>query len=222
MECFKCKKWYCCPLCHDENVTSHRMKREETKHIMCMNCFESQEPSEFCDSCDLRFAMYYCSKCKLYDNDDSKDIYHCDDCGICRLGLGLGQDFFHCHGCNACLSIELQDDHKCIERATQSDCPICGEFMFTSTKPVVFMSCGHAIHQPCYEDHTKHSYKCPTCHKTVLNMEAEFRVLDMEISLHPLPQPYCNWTCIITCNDCNAKSSCAYHVLGLKCDNCKS
>lgn len=222
MECSKCSKWYCCPICHDEEITTHKMKRELTKHIMCMNCFNSQEPSEFCEFCDIRFAFYYCSKCKLYDNDDTKDIYHCDDCGICRLGLGLGQDFFHCNGCNACLSIELQDDHRCIERATQSDCPICGEFMFTSTKPVVFMSCGHAIHQSCYEDHSKHSYKCPTCHKTILNMEAQFRVLDREISLQPLPEPYCQWTCIIQCNDCNAKSSCSYHVLGLKCDNCKS
>ncbi|CCH45774.1 putative RING finger protein [Wickerhamomyces ciferrii] len=222
MECPRCKKWFGCPICHDESISGHKFKRENTRHIMCLKCFAVQEPSEFCEDCDIQFASYYCSKCKLYDNDDFKDIYHCDDCGICRLGLGLGQDFFHCKGCNACLSIELQDDHRCIERATQSDCPICGEYMFTSVKPVVFMSCGHAIHQSCYEDHSKHSYKCPTCQKTVLNMEAQFRVLDMEISLQPLPQPYCQWTCVISCNDCNAKSSCAYHVLGLKCDNCKS
>lgn len=222
MECPRCKKWFGCPICHDEVVEDHRFKREHTRHVMCLRCFNVQEPSEFCDNCDIQFALYFCSKCKLYDNDENKDIYHCDDCGICRLGLGLGQDFFHCKGCNACLSIELQDDHRCIERATQSDCPICGEYMFTSVKPVVFMSCGHAIHQTCYEDHSKHSYKCPTCQKTVLNMEAQFRVLDMEISLQPLPQPYCQWTCVVSCNDCNAKSSCPYHVLGLKCDNCKS
>lgn len=222
MECPRCKKWFGCPICHDESITDHKFIRENTNHIMCLKCFNVQEPSDFCDQCDIQFALYYCSKCKLYDNDENKDIYHCDDCGICRLGLGLGQDFFHCKGCNACLSIELQDDHRCIERATQSDCPICGEYMFTSVKPVVFMSCGHAIHQGCYEDHSKHSYKCPTCQKTVLNMEAQFRVLDMEISLQPLPQPYCQWTCVVSCNDCNAKSSCSYHVLGLKCDNCKS
>lgn len=222
MECPRCKQWVGCPICHDEAITDHKFKREHTRHIMCLKCFNVQEPTEFCDSCDTQFALYFCSKCKLYDNDENKDIYHCDDCGICRLGLGLGQDFFHCKGCNACLSIELQDDHRCIERATQSDCPICGEYMFTSVKPVVFMSCGHAIHQTCYEDHSKHSYKCPTCQKTVLNMEAQFRVLDMEISLQPLPHPYCQWTCVVSCNDCNAKSSCAYHVLGLKCDNCKS
>lgn len=222
MECPRCQKWSGCPKCHDEEVTDHKFQREATRHVMCMNCFNVQVPTEFCDSCDLQFSHYFCDVCKLYDDDDAKDIYHCDDCGICRLGLGLGQDFFHCKGCNACLSVELQDDHKCIERATQSDCPICGEYMFTSTKPVVFMSCGHAIHQGCFDEHSKHSYKCPTCQKTVLNMEAQFRVLDTEISSQPLPDPYCNWTCVVICNDCNGKSQCPYHVLGLKCDNCKS
>ena len=222
MECPTCKQWFTCPKCHDEQVPTHKFKREKTRHVMCMHCSTVQHPSQFCEACDVQFAHYFCDKCKLYDDDELKDIYHCDDCGICRLGLGLGQDFFHCQGCNACLSIELQDDHKCIERATQSDCPICGEYMFTSTRPVVFMLCGHAIHQSCFDEHSKHSYKCPSCQKTVLNMEAQFRVLDMEISLQPLPEPYCNWTCVITCNDCNAKSQCRYHVLGLKCDNCKS
>jgi hypothetical protein len=222
MECPKCKKWFGCPKCHDEQIADHKFKRESTRHVMCMHCFNVQGPTQFCTSCDVQFAHYFCHTCKLYDDDELKDIYHCDDCGICRLGLGLGQDFFHCEGCNACLSIELQDDHRCIERATQSDCPICGEYMFTSTKPVVFMSCGHAIHQGCFDEHSKHSYRCPTCQKTVLNMEAQFRVLDMEISLQPLPEPYCNWTCVVSCNDCNAKSQSPYHVLGLKCDNCKS
>ncbi|KAH3681626.1 hypothetical protein WICPIJ_007416 [Wickerhamomyces pijperi] len=222
MECPECRRWYGCPICHDEEVSEHKFQRNQTRNILCMECFTPQQPDEFCSQCDLKFASYYCSTCVLYDNDETKDIYHCDDCGICRLGLGLGQDFFHCKGCNACLAIELQNDHRCIERSIESDCPICGEYMFTSIKPVVFMSCGHAIHQSCYDDHSKHSYKCPTCQKTVLNMEAQFRVLDMEIRLQPLPHPYSQWTCVIRCNDCNAKSSTPYHVLGLKCDNCKS
>lgn len=222
MECPNCCLWFGCPICHDEAIADHKFQRNQTRHILCMQCFTPQTPDEFCSHCDLKFASYYCSTCILYDNDETKDIYHCGDCGICRLGLGLGQDFFHCKGCNACLAIELQNEHRCIERVIESNCPICGEFMFTSIKPVVFMSCGHAIHQSCYDDHSKHSYKCPTCQKTVLNMEAQFRVLDMEIRLQPLPHPYSQWSCIIRCNDCNAKSSAPYHVLGLKCDNCKS
>lgn len=37
------------------------------------------------------------------------------------------------------MSIQLQDSHRCIERSTECDCPICGEYMFTSTLTVVFM-----------------------------------------------------------------------------------
>jgi hypothetical protein len=39
-------------------------------------------------------------QCKLWDDDPEKSIYHCNDCGICRIGQGLGKDFFHCKvGC---------------------------------------------------------------------------------------------------------------------------
>ena len=38
--------------------------------------------------------------------------------GICRIGEGLGKDFFHCVTCNVCMSIGLQDSHKCIENST--------------------------------------------------------------------------------------------------------
>ena len=38
-------------------------------------------------------AQYYCDRCKLWD-DDSTPIYHCYECGICRVGHGLGKDFF--------------------------------------------------------------------------------------------------------------------------------
>lgn len=37
------------------------------------------------------------------------------------------------------MSIELEGQHRCIERSTDCDCPICGEYMFTSVMTVVFM-----------------------------------------------------------------------------------
>ena len=43
--------------------------------------------------------------------------------------------------CGVCMSIALENSHRCIERSTECDCPICGEFMFTSTLTVVFMVC---------------------------------------------------------------------------------
>ncbi|ODV94811.1 hypothetical protein PACTADRAFT_81373 [Pachysolen tannophilus NRRL Y-2460] len=224
IECPICAKWFPCRFCHDAVITSHQLPRNQIKHVLCMFCFTPQNPSQVCcnESCQENLSQYYCDKCKLFDNDPNKDIYHCDDCGICRLGLGLNEDFFHCHGCNACISIDLLDDHKCIENSTRSNCSICEEYMFNSIKTVVFMSCGHPIHQSCYDEFTKHSYKCPICSKTITNMEAQFRVLDQEISFQPLPEPYGSWRVIIQCNDCNAKNIVKYHVLGLKCENCKS
>lgn len=223
--CGICNKWVPCRLCHDElhHEKSHLLEKDKIVWIMCMRCQNVQRPSRSCEKCLEEFASYCCEKCKLYDNDEAKDIYHCDKCGICRLGLGLGTDFFHCDGCQACLSIELQDNHKCIERATMSNCPICGDYMFTSVKPVVYMSpCGHAIHQHCFDEYTRHSYKCPHCQVTVLNMDAQFRVLDKEIEEQPLPEPYSNWMCIVSCNDCKGRSKCNYHILGLKCGHCLS
>lgn len=228
LQCNICHSWHTCRFCHDEkqnenSASYHPLQRNETKWIMCMRCQNVQRPSRNCEKCNEEFALYYCDKCVLYDNDEAKDIYHCDKCGICRLGLGLGIDFFHCDGCQACLSIELLNNHKCIERATMSNCPICGEYMFTSVKPVVYMSpCGHAIHQHCFDEYTKHSYKCPHCQVTVLNMDAQFRVLDKDIEEQPLPEPYCNWICIVSCNDCKGRSKCPYHILGLKCGHCLS
>ena len=76
-------------------------------------------------------CQLFCSKCILYDNDQTKDIYHCDKCGICRLGLGLEKDYFHCDTCNTCLSIDLKGHHKCLSDVTHSNCCICNEDLFS-------------------------------------------------------------------------------------------
>ena len=108
---------------------------------MCMHCSTVQPAGQTCvnPSCLKEVARYYCADCKLWDDDPKKNIYHCKDCGICRIGKGLGRDYFHCTKCNVCMAISLKGRHKCIERNLESDCPICGEYMFTSTTTVIFM-----------------------------------------------------------------------------------
>jgi hypothetical protein len=115
--------------------------RNLTTTMMCMYCQTVQPAGRTCinSSCKKDLAKYYCSDCKLWDDEQRKNIYHCHDCGICRIGKGLGQDYFHCKKCNVCMAISLQGKHKCIERNLESDCPICGEYMFTSTTTVIFM-----------------------------------------------------------------------------------
>ncbi|KAI1008163.1 hypothetical protein K3495_g58 [Podosphaera aphanis] len=221
LQCSACEKWYNCRLCHDD-VEDHVLDRKATKNMLCMLCGYAQRAGEFCVECGERTAWYYCEVCKLWDNDTSKSIYHCNDCGICRKGLGIGKDFFHCKTCGTCMSTAVEHSHKCIERVSDCNCPICGEYMFTSPSPVVFMPCGHSIHKACYDEHLKLSYKCPICSKSTINMETQFRNLDRAVDSQPMPPQFRDTKAMVSCNDCFAKSAVPYHWLGLKCAICDS
>ena len=233
LQCSACNKWYTCRFCHDA-VEDHMLNRRETKNMLCMLCGCAQPASEECALCSERGAWYYCDVCKLWDDDPQKSIYHCNDCGICRVGKGLGKDFFHCkvslsmnkefllysppnQTCCVCMSIAIRDTHRCIERSTDCDCPICGEYMFTSPQTVVFMKCGHSIHHRCYREHMKSSYKCPICSRSIVNMEWQFKHLERAIETQPMPPEFQDTKAWIYCNDCSAKTSVKYHWLGLKC-----
>ena len=95
LQCSSCSRWYTCRFCHDQ-AEDHSLNRRETKHMLCMLCGCAQPAAEECANCGERGAWYYCGVCKLWDNDPEKSIYHCSDCGICRIGQGLGKDFYHC------------------------------------------------------------------------------------------------------------------------------
>ncbi|KAK5660778.1 hypothetical protein OQA88_12145 [Cercophora sp. LCS_1] len=219
MQCATCEKWYTCRFCHDA-VEDHALPRKDTKHMLCMLCGCAQKASAACTRCGESAASYFCGVCKLWSSDPNKPIYHCNDCGLCRVGQGLGKDFFHCKKCMACIAMTA--GHKCIERSTDCDCPICGDYMFNSPKPVVFMQCGHSIHRRCLDEHKRTSYKCPLCAKSCDNMDAQFRNYDLQILHQPMPAEYRDARAVISCNDCSAKSQTAYHWLGLKCSLCSS
>lgn len=95
LQCSACERWYTCRFCHDE-VEDHSLNRRATKNMLCMLCGHAQPAAEECQGCGEPAARYYCDVCKLWDDDPQKSIYHCNDCGICRVGQGLGKDFYHC------------------------------------------------------------------------------------------------------------------------------
>lgn len=95
LQCASCEKWYTCRFCHDA-VEDHTLPRKETKNMLCMLCGCPQKASDCCIKCNESAAQYYCGVCKLWNDDPNKPIYHCNDCGLCRVGQGLGKDFFHC------------------------------------------------------------------------------------------------------------------------------
>ncbi|KAF7727923.1 hypothetical protein EC973_006922 [Apophysomyces ossiformis] len=216
-----CGKIFTCRFCHDE-TTNHSIVRTDTKNMLCMLCLTLQPAAQTCRQCKIEVARYYCGKCKLWDNDPKKSIYHCDDCGICRQGQGLGQDYFHCKTCNVCMELKLKDNHRCIERNLESDCPICGEYMFTSLSKVIFMPCGHCIHKMCYTTYIQTSYQCPMCLKSLGNMFTYFARLDRELERQSMPPEYEKYISHIFCNDCERKSPAKYHFFYHKCGHCRS
>lgn len=185
-----------------------------------MYCDTIQPANQTCVKCAKILGHYFCSVCKFWDNDLSKEIFHCEQCRLCRIGKR--EDYFHCVKCNACISNNMIKGHKCIERNLESDCPICGEFMFTSVHPVIFMPCGHGLHEKCHRDHIKNSYQCPICCKSLADMTAYFRRLDKFLESHVMPDEYASWMSVILCNDCELKSNAAYHFLYHKCQSCGS
>lgn len=133
VQCFDCHRWFPCRYCHDQLndlAFPHHLRRKLTRNMLCMLCQTPQPAAETCINCGEYAAWYFCPKCVLWDNDNNKSIYHCDDCGICRLGEGLGKDYVHCKKCNVCISIARSDAHTCVENATQGDCPLCLDDMF--------------------------------------------------------------------------------------------
>ncbi|KAI8817978.1 zinc-ribbon-domain-containing protein [Fimicolochytrium jonesii] len=217
-----CGKWDTCRFCHDE-VSDHNIVRNLITTMLCMYCGTVQPAGQDCinEGCRRRVAKYYCKECKLWDSDPRKNIYHCYDCGICRIGKGLGIDYFHCKKCNVCMAISLKGRHKCIERNLESDCPICGEYMFTSTTTVIFMPCGHCIHYKCHQEYIQTSYQCPTCLKSLADMTDYFRRIDQALAQQQMPQEYSNLYNQIYCNDCEKKCFAKFHFMYHKCVNCR-
>lgn len=190
--------------------------------MLCMFCKTEQEASNQCTNleCGKQMASYYCDYCRFWDNDPQKQIYHCEKCKMCRIGAR--EDFHHCEKCNVCLTNSYVLEHKCIERNLECDCPICGEYLFTSLSPVMFMPCGHCIHFMCHREHIKTSYQCPVCMKSLGDMRDYFVRIDSLLEVQPMPAEYASFRSQILCNDCEKKSVTKFHFVYHKCVHCGS
>ncbi|XP_071686362.1 zinc finger protein BRUTUS-like [Rutidosis leptorrhynchoides] len=216
-----CQELFTCRFCHD-NVSDHTMDRKATTEMMCMKCLKIQPVGPTCStpSCNgFSMAKYYCSYCKFFD--DERTVYHCPFCNLCRLGKGLGIDFFHCMTCNYCLGIKLVD-HKCREKGLETNCPICCDFLFTSSASVRALPCGHFMHSACFQAYACTHYICPICSKSMGDMSVYFGMLDALMSSEVLPEEYRNRCQDILCNDCDKKGSAPFHWLYHKCGSCGS
>nr|CAB3478134.1 unnamed protein product [Digitaria exilis] len=149
----------------------------------------------------------------------SKQQYHCNGCGICRIGGR--ENFFHCSRCGCCYSIVLKNSHSCVEGAMHHDCPICFEYLFESTNDVSVLPCGHTIHVKCLKEMEEHcQFACPLCSKSVCDMSKAWERLDMELA--NLSDSCDDKMVRILCNDCGAISEVQFHLIANKCQGCKS
>ncbi|XP_073004012.1 zinc finger protein BRUTUS [Typha latifolia] len=216
-----CNKLFTCRFCHDK-VSDHAMDRKATSEMMCMRCLKVQPVGPTCKtpSCNgLSMAKYYCSVCKFFD--DERTVYHCPFCNLCRLGKGLGVDFFHCMTCNCCLGMKLVE-HKCREKGLETNCPICCDFLFTSSASVRALPCGHFMHSACFQAYTCSHYTCPICSKSLGDMAVYFGMLDALLIAEELPEEYKDRCQDILCNDCDKKGTSRFHWLYHKCGLCGS
>ncbi|CAN7095745.1 unnamed protein product [Brassica rapa subsp. narinosa] len=219
-----CNLIFPCRHCHNDaaNALPDPKERHDLvrQNVICSVCEAEQEVAQVCSNCGVCMGEYFCNICKFFDDETSKEQFHCDDCGICRVG---GRDnFFHCQSCGACYSMGLRDNHSCIENATKNSCPVCYEFLFDSVKAAHVMRCGHTMHMGCFKQMiTEQQYRCPICYKSMMDMSSSWQLLDAEIRATEMPSEY-NYEIEILCNDCNKSSKAMFHILGHKCAHCGS
>lgn len=218
----KCKKrapccgfLFPCRICHDEQVADHEIDRFAVTEVYCMLCNTLQPVASHCNTCGVEFARYFCPLCKFFDDTPDRDIYHCHDCGLCRRGKR--EEFVHCRTCDMCITASQDGSHICIEGKLRANCPVCHDNMFSSTKPVSILRCGHCMHRECEEAYVRTNIICPLCSKSLFDMTEEWAHYDELMQIYIMPAEYAGARASILCNDCGAKSLVAFHFQGHKC-----
>lgn len=56
----------------------------------------------------------------------------------------------------------------------------------------------------------------------MVDMQDQWRQMDEIVAMTPMPHEYRDFVVDILCADCHESSSCAFHVVGLKCGACGS
>jgi RING finger/CHY zinc finger protein 1 len=195
----------------------HTLDRHKVVSVRCRTCATVQPPQQKCTCCGTVMGAYFCGVCNLFDDEGAKkQIFHCDGCGICRVG---GRDtFFHCDKCQACFAIALKGSHRCIEGNLKQDCPVCLEDMHTSRSAATLLKCGHAMHGSCLTDCLKGgNYRCPLCSSSIVDMSRYWRETDVECALTLMPAEYASTWVRVLCNDCHGEADTPWHIGGLKC-----
>ena len=233
-----CNKVYPCRFCHDEEE-NHQADRFNIDYVKCNFCDVFQKKSSCCTNPDCyqykKQHNYYCSKCNIWKNDidynlsfiDSilldkinkfKEFYHCDKCGICRVGNS--EDYKHCDSCNLCINKNKYNSHFCKINLKDQKCPICFEKIWDYSQSPHILKCGHAMHYKCFvETINNNNFYCSTCRKAIIDLKPLWLQIDNYMNNQQMPEEYSNWESIIKCRECDTQSTVKYHFEYHKCSN---
>ncbi|KAJ0512747.1 putative Zinc finger, CHY-type, Zinc finger, CTCHY-type, Zinc finger, CTCHY-type superfamily [Helianthus annuus] len=71
------------------------MPEEYRYEVICAICNTGQQVAQICTNCGVKMGEYFCGICKFYDDDISKEQFHCNDCGICRIVCYSSYKLYH-------------------------------------------------------------------------------------------------------------------------------
>ncbi|KAK4372567.1 hypothetical protein RND71_007951 [Anisodus tanguticus] len=220
----------------------HELVRQDVAQVICSVCDTEQPVARVCTNCGVSMGEYFC--------EIDKGLFHCDDCGICRVGGR--ENYFHCKKCDTCYSVSLRNNHLCVEDSMRHHCPICYEFLFDSLKDTTVMKCGHTMHTECHHEMIKRD-------KSIIDMSKAWKQMDEEVGLNfntgrttsvlkgigsqnsciqvptlkvkipvlqieetVMPEDLRYKKVWILCNDCNDTTEVFFHIIGQKCRHCQS
>ncbi|KAF9669369.1 hypothetical protein SADUNF_Sadunf14G0100500 [Salix dunnii] len=173
----------------------HEIVRHDIKQVICLVCNTEQEVAQVCNKCGVKMGEYFCDICKFYDDDTSKQHFHCDECGICRLGGR--ENFFHCEKCGLfdCKSAVISEIIL-LDTTTYDRLAICsghkilvkyqiGNFFILSNDLKCPGSC-YVIdmrdNHSCVENSMKNY--CPICYEYLFDSVKQARVMKCGHTMH--------------------------------------
>ena len=217
-----CNRTYACRVCHDSNE-NHTMDRHKIAYMKCKACMCYQQITASCQNPQCYLFQcehkYTCLKCNLFDNNP-RDIFHCNDCNICRVGKR--EQYTHCHKCNMC--VLANSNHQCVS-STNDNCFVCNEDLFSSRDPIMNLPCNHYMHVSCFQTMLQPPNvvtTCGICRKSVVDMSHHWQQIDAHLATETIPDEYKDWKSNIVCNDCHAHTQTQYHFVYHKCAQCNS
>lgn len=69
-----------------QGPNQHVLDRHAVTTVKCAHCGLEQPVAQQCSGCLQSFGKYSCLECNFFDEDTSKRQFHCNMCGICRVG----------------------------------------------------------------------------------------------------------------------------------------